>query len=178
MAYGLDQFCGDLTRILKAEGTSGLTAIAGKLQQLLVDPAFVAATFSDDTLPGKRELFHDHETDAHVLAHVHAAGGHGTPHSHGTSWAIYGNARGVTEMTEWQRLNPESDEHAELAVRDKYVLGLGQARAYGPHVMHSTAHPEKAWVIRITGTDLSTVPRFRFRPGRDRIAEDAGGRGR
>jgi hypothetical protein len=37
--------------------------------------------------------------------------------------------------------------------------------------MHSTAHPEKAWVMRVTGTDLDQLPRFRFDPRKDRIVE-------
>jgi hypothetical protein len=49
-------------------------------------------------------------------------------------------------------------------------LGPGQTRAYGAGVIHSTAHPEKAWVIRVTGTDLDNLPRYRF--GRhDKILE-------
>jgi hypothetical protein len=37
-------------------------------------------------------------------------------------------------------------------------------------VIHSTAHPEKAWVIRVTGTDLDALPRYHFRK-QDRILE-------
>ena len=43
----------------------------------------------------------------------------------------------------------------------------------GTVLIHSTAHPEKAWVIRITGGDLDQVPRFRFHPKRDKILEKA-----
>jgi hypothetical protein len=43
----------------------------------------------------------------------------------------------------------------------------------GPGVIHSTAYPERAWVIRVTGTDLDTIPRFRFRDRRDSILERA-----
>ena len=42
----------------------------------------------------------------------------------------------------------------------------------GPGVIHSTAHPEKAWVIRVTGTDLDVLPRYHFRK-QDRILEQA-----
>ena len=35
-------------------------------------------------------------------------------------------------------------------------------------MIHSTAHPEKAWVIRVTGTDLDKLPRYHFRK-QDRI---------
>ena len=87
----------------------------------------------------------------------------GRPHSHGTSWAIYGNAKNVTTMTEWTRTNSPSEAHYELEASSKYGLGPGQTRAYGPGVIHSTAHTDKCWVIRVTGTDLDKLPRYHFR---------------
>src|SRR5262245_37635561 len=102
------------------------------------------------------------ETDFYVLAHVQEGNKTGKPHSHGSSWAIYGNAREYTEMTEWRRTNPESEEHAVLRPVSSYRLGPGETKAYGPGVIHSTAHPKKAWVIRVTGTDLDVLPRYHF----------------
>jgi hypothetical protein len=173
MTAQLDRFCAELSSILKAKGQKGLPEIAEKLRPLLRDADFVRATWNDDMPPGKRVLFHDPETDAYVLAHVQEAGKGGHPHSHGASWAIYGNAKGYTEMTEWRRLNPESDEQALLESSGAYRLGPGDSHAYGADVIHSTAHPEKAWVIRITGGDLDQIPRFRFHPKRDKILEKA-----
>jgi hypothetical protein len=173
MAYGLDEFCSDLHRIITAEGQKGLPEVAEKLKGLLTNPEFVAATFSEDMPPGKRMLWHDPETDAYVLAHVQQAGKGGNPHSHGASWAIYGNARGYTDMTEWRRVNPEGEELVVLEKADAYRLGPGQTRAYGSGMIHSTSHPEKAWVIRITGCDLDTIQRYAFRPRKDRILEKA-----
>ena len=109
---------------------------------------------------GKRELFHDPELDFYVLAHVQEGGKTGRPHSHGTSWAIYGNAKNVTNMTEYRRANPESEEHVVLEPVAKYGLRPGDTRGYGPGVIHSTQHPEKAWVIRVTGCDLDKLPRY------------------
>ncbi|HVA15451.1 MAG TPA: hypothetical protein VNF99_19540, partial [Stellaceae bacterium] len=140
MSYGLDEFCADLTGILKAKGVAGLSEIAEKLKRLVSNPDFVTETFAGSSAP-QRLLYHDAKTDAHVLAHIQQAGKSGVPHSHGASWAIYGNARGDTEMIEWRRTNPESDEHAVLEESDRYFLRPGQTRAYGPHVIHSTAHP-------------------------------------
>jgi hypothetical protein len=175
MAYTLEQFCAESHAMLKWNGRieASLLQIADRLKQLLANPDFVAATFDEDMPPGKRVLHHDADTGMYVMAHVQEAGKGGSPHSHGTSWAIYGNAKGVTEMTEWHRVNPESEDHAVLEVFDKYAVGPGQTGAYGPHVIHSTAHPAKAWVIRITGADLDTVPRFHFHPRRDKILEKA-----
>jgi hypothetical protein len=163
MTYTLDAFCADTRALLKSHPLeTALPRIAENLSRLLGSPAFVSATFDDDMPPGKRELHHDAELDFHVLAHVQEGGKTGKPHSHGASWAVYGNARNVTEMTEWRRVNAETDDHAELVAGPKYTLAPGQTKAYGPDVIHSTAHPEKAWVIRVTGTDLDRLPRYRF----------------
>lgn len=175
MAYTLDQFCAETRAILKWNGRieASLEQIADRLKRVLVNPEFVAATFDDDTPPGKRQLHHDPDTDFYVMAHVQQAGKGGTPHSHGASWAIYGNVLGATDMTEWRRVNPESEDHAVLEIADKYAIGPGQSRAYGPHVIHSTAHREKCWVIRVTGGNLDVLPRFHFHPRRDKILEKA-----
>ena len=171
MAYTLEQFCSDTRDILKAQPLAdALKQIADRLSKLLRNPAFVAETFRDDTPVGKRELFHDPELDFHVLAHVQEGGKTGKPHSHGTSWAIYGNAKNVTEMTEYRRTNPEGEDNAVLERVSQYALRPGDTRGYGPGVIHSTAHPEKAWVIRVTGTDLDKLPRYHFRK-QDRVLE-------
>jgi hypothetical protein len=173
MNSALDAFCTRSRASLKSRPLAqALPLIAEELRKLVSDADFVAKTFSDDMPPSKRVLYHDPETDMHVLAHVQEGNKTGKPHSHGTSWAIYGNARESTEMTEWRRVNPQSEEHAVLETAAKYRLGPGEARAYGPGVIHSTAHPKKAWVIRVTGTDLDVLPRYHF--GRnDRILEKA-----
>jgi predicted metal-dependent enzyme (double-stranded beta helix superfamily) len=170
MAYSLTEFCAETRDLLKSrELAEALPHIAARLTRLLSNPAFVAETFSQDMPPGRRVLHHDPDTDFYVLAHVQASGKSGKPHSHGNSWAIYGNALGVTEMTEWRRVNPENDDHAELKATSKYSLGPGQTHAYGPEIIHSTAHPKGAWVIRVTGTDLDNIPRYHFGKG-DRIS--------
>ena len=174
MNYTLDEFCKDTHDILsKGVDDAAREAVAAKLKSLVSNPDFIKATFKDDTPPGKEVLWHDPDTDVYVLAHVQRAGKGGNPHSHGQSWAIYSNCLGVTEMTEWRRVNPEGADHAELVVDKKYAIGPGQSQAYGPGLIHSTAHPGKAWVIRVTGGDLDNVPRFRFDPRKDKILENA-----
>ena len=174
MAYTLAQFCTESHAILKSKPLeSALTQMADRLARLLAEPAFVAETFNADMKPGKRQLFHDPELDFYVMAHVQEAGKTGKPHSHGASWAIYGTARGVTEMTEWRRVNPAEEDTAVLEKTSEYALGPGQTRGYSSGLIHSTAHPQKAWVIRVTGTDLDAIPRYRFRPQRDKILQSA-----
>jgi hypothetical protein len=171
MAYTLDEFCSESRALLKAQPLmDALAQMSERLGRLLSNSVFVAETFSDDMPPGRRVLYHDPEADFYVLAHVQEGKKTGKPHSHGASWAIYGNAREHTEMTEWRRVNAESEDHAVLEEVSRYRLEPGQTKAYGPGVIHSTAHPEKAWVIRVTGTDLDVLPRYHFRK-QDRILE-------
>lgn len=163
MAYSLNEFCTDSRVILRAYSLGdALPQIADRLSRLLANPAFVSGTFNDDMPPGKSVLHHDPELDFYILAHVQEGGKKGKPHSHGASWAVYGSAKNVTEMTEWRRINPEIDDHAELVAAGKYGLRPGQTKAYGPGVIHSTAHSDEAWVIRVTGTDLDNLPRYHF----------------
>jgi hypothetical protein len=155
MGYTLKEFCEDHHELL----TSGqppdraLPQIAEKLSVLLRNPDFVAEAFKDDAPVGRRTLAHDPDTDVYVLAHV------------------YDTARAVTNMTEWRRVNSAGEEQAVLEPVEHYALGPGQTRAYGPGVLHSTEHPGRAWVIRVTGTDVDAIPRFRYKPERDRIVE-------
>jgi len=172
MTPTFDRFTRELAAILKAKGTSGLSDIAESLKPLLRDAEFAALAFADPTVR-KRVLFHDQETDVYVLAHVHEAGKRGRPHSHGASWAVYGTVAGVTEMTEWRRVNPADESHAVLEASSHYRLAPGDARAYPPHLIHSTAHPEHARVIRITGTDLDHIPRYGFDAAHDKIVASA-----
>jgi hypothetical protein len=162
------RFTADLVATLKARGVSGLPHIAESLKPLLRDSEFAALAFTDPTIR-KRVLFHDEDTDVYVLAHIHEAGKRGRPHSHGASWAVYGNVMGVTDMTEWRRTNPDAEPHAVLEPSTHYRLGPGDSRAYPPYLIHSTAHPEHAHVIRVTGTDLDRIPRYGFDPARDRM---------
>jgi hypothetical protein len=171
MPYTLNDFCADLSATLKSKGENGLVEIAHKLSDLLANSAFVNETFTEDTPIGRRELWHDPQTDVYVLAHVQEGGKVGKPHSHGASWAIYGTARGVTEMTEWRRVNAAGDDGAILEKTRQYALRPGQTQAYSSGLIHSTAHPQKAWVIRVTGTDLDAIPRYRFRSKTDKIVE-------
>ena len=163
-----DRFTAELVAIVKTKGVAGLSDVAEALRPLLRDSEFAALAFSDLTIR-KRVLFHDADTDVYVLAHIHEAGKRGKPHSHGASWAVYGNVAGVTEMTEWRRINAESEPHAVLEPSSRYRLDPGDSRAYPPYLIHSTAHPEHALVIRVTGTDLDRIPRYGFDPKRDTV---------
>ncbi len=175
MAYTLEQFCKDTNAILDGDGDihARLDKVAEKLGGLLTDETFVKATFSDDTPPGKRELYHD--ADARLLRPRPCAGRRQTRHA-AQPWCVLGDLRQHQRrdrMREYKRTNGEAEEAAVLEKTDEYDLTRGVTQAYGPGHIHSTEHPEKCWVIRITGTDLDQIPRYRFRKFRDKVLEEA-----
>jgi predicted metal-dependent enzyme (double-stranded beta helix superfamily) len=172
MPCDLSTFCCNTRLFLQQQPLpSALPQIALHLQDLLANTAFVNANFDDETPAGKRLLWRDADTGFMVLAHVQPAGKGGAPHDHGASWAVYGNARGRTDMTEYRRVNDALEAHAVWLPQTRYSLHSGQTRAYPSGTVHATAHPEKAWVLRITGTDLDQIPRYRFRKDVDRLLD-------
>ena len=171
MPPGLQTFCAECREALHVGPLDqALSTIAERLSLLLQRRDFIEAAFAPETPPGKRQIFHDPDFDFYVLAHVQAPAKKGKPHDHGASWAVYGGAMGITRMTDWRRVNDDPD-HVELEPVRSYDLAPGQAHFYGPHVLHSTEHPQAAWVIRVTGTELDSIPRYHFRSKSDRMLE-------
>jgi hypothetical protein len=167
--YDLDAFCGVLRDAVTQRGVAGLADVQAALSRILLDPAFVAATFDEANPIAKRELAFEPVTGAYVLAHMHEPSrGEGAPHTHGDSWAVYGTARGATGMKEWSKVEDGLDG-TTLTESKRYVLNPGDTQAYHSGMIHSTAHDVPTWVVRITGTDLDKVERFRFDRRRDRI---------
>ena len=172
MTRALERFRDQSRSILKTEKLDvALEKISAGLAMLISDPDFVAHAFREDDPPGKHMLTHDPDTGFYLFAHVQKGGKTGKPHSHGDSWAIYANIRNHTDMTEYERVNDASEERVVLRATERYAIGPGQTRAYGPGMIHSTAHPESAWVVRMTGCDLDTIPRYHFSSKRDEIVD-------
>lgn len=166
MAYGLEDFCSNAHDALLADsGHDGRERVRQHLEALLANQAFVAGYLAN-AAAGKEILHHDPETGFYVM--VHGSDDYdrvGKPHDHGESWAIYGQATGLTEMTEWRRLDDGKSEHrAELEVAKKFTLTPGVVALFDSGTIHSTAHPQPARWVRVTGTDLDHIRRFRYDP--------------
>lgn len=168
MAYTLDDFCRDAhDAMAKDSGPVGREAIRSHLEKLLANEDFVAAHLAGQK-KGKTPLYHDDAFGFYVMAHGTDEGDRvGKPHDHGSSWAVYGQAIGLTNMTVWQRTDDGSVEgHAELAAERSFPLEPGKAALFDSGVIHSTAHPKPARWVRVTGTDLDTIERHAYDPDR------------
>jgi hypothetical protein len=168
MAYTLEQFGTDCHEALARDpGAGGREAIRAKLEKLLANPDFVKIYLvgqrSDKTV-----LYHDPDTDVYVMAHGTNQGDRkGRPHDHGVSWAVYGQAVGVTKMTVWERTD-DRNRNGYAALEDIYAFTLepGKAALFDTGIIHSTAHPKPARWVRVTGTDLDTIERYAYDPDR------------
>src|SRR5215212_6118955 len=105
----LDDFARDCKAILKADpGPNGRQKIRARLEALLKDSQFVEANVTEKT-PERHILYEDPDLGFCILAHNYASPKTSPPHDHGPSWAIYGQARGETHMTDYERVAEPAD---------------------------------------------------------------------
>lgn len=164
MPYEFDQFCRDCRASL-AGGTdpAALEAVRSQLARLLANAEFVERTCGEQARSGLHLLYEDPRLGFQVLAHVNEKARVSPPHDHGESWAVYGQAIGHTDMTEFQRLDDGSDPaKARLEVTRKYRLNPGEVGIYASGAIHSIDYPDRSRFVRVTGTNLDRIARDAF----------------
>jgi hypothetical protein len=163
MATTLAQFAAECRTILTSEpGPSGRRKICMRLEQLLRDPGFVTANVTDGT--AEREvLYEDAALGFCVLAHNYKGAKDSPPHDHGPSWAIYGQAAGETEMTDYELVTlPADGKPGKARPVRTYKLTPGAAYLYNEGDLHSPRRRGPTRLIRIEGQNMDRVKRARF----------------
>jgi len=85
------------------------------------------------------------------------------PHHHGPSWAIYAQARGETEMTDYEWAIPDTEEvPGKVRPTRHYTLRPGDAQLYNEGELHAPVRTGPTSLIRIEGQDMSKIKRRRF----------------
>src|SRR5262249_2189426 len=138
MGYSLEQFAETLHNILKEDpGPKGREKVRAVVQEVLVDESFLAKHLGDDT-PERKILYEDPELGFCILANSYNGAKESQPHDHGPSWAIYGQARGETMMSDWTVLEPATKEKAgKVRHAREYPLQPGMAKVYNVGDVHS-----------------------------------------
>jgi hypothetical protein len=163
MTTSVEQFAAECHTILQSEpGPSGRRQICMRLEELLRDPGFVAAALSDTT-PERQVLYEDPELGFCVLAHQYKGAKDSPPHDHGPSWAIYGQAKGETEMTDFALVAPAAEGKPGKArpVRT-YKLTPGTAYLYNEGDLHAPRRSGPTSLIRIEGLNMDRIKRLKF----------------
>jgi hypothetical protein len=163
MAYTLEQLAADIRETLKSTpGRPGKEAIRAHVSKALTEPSFVAAHLQEraaGTHP-REVLYEDADLGFCICGHVYDGPANGAPHDHGPSWAIYGQAAGETEMTDW-RIVRKSEGGAPTLVEPAttYVMKPGDAHLYDVGDVHSPKRDAPVKLIRIEGQNLDKVKR-------------------
>ena len=130
----IEQFgarCHDI--IKQGHGPDELELVRQDLEKMLVNEDFLAAHLGPDADDPRKIIYEDPELEFCILAHVSKGASESPPHDHGPTWAIYGQAKGTTEMTEYRMLEPAGDDTpGKVEVLKSYQLEPGMARCLRP----------------------------------------------
>ncbi|MEX2618197.1 MAG: hypothetical protein WD767_19080 [Alphaproteobacteria bacterium] len=164
MAHTLESFAAKCHELLKADpGPAGRDRVVAVLEDALKDKAFIAETVGPDFSAGREILYEDKELGFCILAHVRKASNASPPHDHGPTWAIYGQASGSTEMTDWRKLKaPQDGRPGEVEFAGSYSVKPGMAKLYNEGMLHSPAWNAEARLIRLEGRNVETIRRDRY----------------
>ena len=163
MGMSLEQFAAECRRILESTpGPAGRKKVGAVVQEMLKDEAFIAKHVGDD-VPERKILYEDPALGFCILAHNYSGAKESQPHDHGPSWAIYGQARGETIMSDWTVLEPATEAKAgKVEHARSYPLKPGEAHVYNEGDVHSPRREGPTKLIRIEGTNMSKVKRLSF----------------
>ena len=160
MAYTLEQLSADIRHALKTDTGPGKQAVCALVSKVLLDKEFVARHLTADQCRPRKVLYEDPELGFCICGHVYETAAHGTPHDHGSSWAIYGLAVGDTEMTDWCVVQPGDEANPTLVAPEQtYVLQPGDAHFYDVGVVHSPKRDGLTKLVRIEGVNLDHIKR-------------------
>lgn len=143
-------------------GPDGRDQVAALLSTLLADPANIDVLIPPDT--GERDLlYQDPELGFCIFAHQYHEAKQSLPHDHGPSWAIYAQARGQTEMTDYEWATPDSqDSPGKVRPTRTYMLQPGDAHVYNEGDLHAPVRSGPTSLVRIEGLDMSKIVRRRY----------------
>lgn len=163
MPYTLEQFAAKCHDLLKAEpGPAGRAKVCAALREVLKDESFLARHLTDTT--SEREiLYEDPELGFCILAHHYQGPKVSPPHDHGPSWAIYGQARGETEMSDYELIERATpDKPGKVCKTRTYKLTPGVAHVYNEGDLHSPTRTASTHLIRIEGINMEKVRRLKY----------------
>lgn len=161
MSYTLDEFAADCRNALAEDnGPAGIEKVRTYVEKALKDEALIAEYLPPDADKERRVLYEDPDYKFCICAHVYQGPKDGFPHDHGPTWAIYGQAVGETEMTDWEIIKPaEGDEPALVRQTRSYALKPGDAHAYPAGAVHAPLRNGPTRLIRVEGQNCDHITR-------------------
>ena len=166
MSYTLENLVADFRQTIKnSPDKAGSAALCPFVEKALADKEFITTHFGPDK-PGPRHIiYEDPDYGFCVCVHVYDGAKNGEPHDHGPSWAIYGQAEGVTKMTHWNIVEPAVGDNAALVEQiDTLVMEEGMTHFYAIGDVHAPYRDAKVKLLRIEGANLDHIQRSNIKP--------------
>jgi hypothetical protein len=163
MGYTIEGFAAEVHRLLQADpGPAGRQKVCRLVETVLKDEDFIARHLTAAT--GERKvLYEDPALGFCILGHVYEGQRDSRPHDHGPSWAIYGQARGETEMSDFALVEPAQDGRpGKVRTLRTYSLKPGMAHLYNEGDLHAPRRNGPTRLIRIEGMNMDKVKRRAF----------------
>lgn len=164
MGARLEKFAVECRRLLQAEpGAAGRKRVCELLSASLRDEAFVKEVVDDAT--SERHLaYEDKELGFCIFGHRYEiARSDVPPHDHGPSWAIYGQARGETKMTDYALVEAASPgKPGKVRATRSYAIGPGDAYLYNEGDLHAPLRERPTRLVRIEGMNMDRVERLKY----------------
>jgi hypothetical protein len=163
MGYTLEQLSTDCHTALTTDpGPEGRKKVCALIQRALGDSDFVATHLGDE-VPERKILYEDPELGFCILGHVYDGAKESKPHDHGPTWAIYGQARGETIMSDWALVEPASEaKPGRVRLVREYSLTPGMAYVYNEGDLHSPRRNGPTRLIRVEGRNVEKIRRLAY----------------
>jgi hypothetical protein len=167
MAITLDELASELRAALQTAPAEDVSAqMCAAISRALKDEDFVRRHLPDRAAgePVRKVLYEDPDLGFCICGHVNDGAAESGPHDHGSSWAIYGQAKGETVMTDWRIVKRGADDAPTLVAPERvYTLTPGDAHFYGIGAVHSPKRDAPTRLIRVEGANLDHVQRSNIR---------------
>jgi hypothetical protein len=161
--YTVEQLADDIRSDLEsAPGRAGREKVLQHVAKALKDESFVQTYLINRPADaGPRQiLYEDPKHGFCICGHAYGDKAYGKPHDHGAAWAVYGQAVGVTEMTEWKIVEKGSADKPSLVVPEKtYEMKPGDCYLYDIGEVHSPKREQPTRLLRIEGKNLDNEKR-------------------
>lgn len=160
MTYTLDGLVTDCRAALLENG-DGLEGVRQAVARALADSTFVETYVANAVMPPERDVIYEEPNDGFcICVHVYPSAKVGSPHDHGPTWAVYGQAEGETEMTDWEIVSePTGTSPAKVRKAKTYTLKPGDAHAYPVGAVHAPIRRAPTRLLRVEGTNTAKITR-------------------
>lgn len=164
MSYTLEQLARDCHDALKTDpGPAGREKVRQCVSRACTDSAFVSTHLGPDNDTERKVLYEDPDLGFCILAHAYNGAKTSEPHDHASTWAIYGQAAGVTMMTDWEAVErPHDGQPGKVREKRTYELKPGDAHVYQEGELHSPRRDGPTRLVRIEGMNMDGVKRDKY----------------